>query len=222
MYKINSASRQEAEAGKITTTGKKIKVSRSIRLTTHQKEVFFEVCRVTLALLATGAMITVFLAAPGTARLMKWITDQFLKKRPEYENDRPAIEKAVNKILKDRMVKLVEKGEKQMLEITNNGRRQLVEYNLATIQIKKQKWDGKWRIVMFDIPEDIRLARDVLRDKLKDLGFKQVQKSVWVSPYECQNEISFIGSVYEVEKYINYVVAEKTDFSESLRKTLGI
>lgn len=195
---------------------------RTVQLTPHQKEVFFGVCRITLALLATGAMITIFLAAPGTARLMKWIADEFLKKRPEYENDRPAVEKAVNKILKDRLVKLVNKRDKQMIEITNNGRRQLVEYNIDTIGIANQKWDGRWRIVMFDIPEKMRLARDVLRDKLKDLGFKQVQKSVWVSPYECQNEINFIGSVYGVEQYINYVVAEKADFSEALRKILNV
>jgi len=194
----------------------------SIRLTERQKEIFFEVCRVTLTLLVTGAMIAVFIAAPGTARLMKWIADEFIKKHPEYEKDRPAVEKAASKILKDRMVKLVKKGEKQMLEITNNGRRQLVEYNIDTIKITKQKWDGRWRMVIYDVPENMRLARDVLRDKLKTLGFKQIQKSVWVSPYECQNEINFIGNVYGVEKYINYVIAEKADFSESLQKILNI
>jgi len=77
-------------------------------------------------------------------------------------------------------------------------------------------------IVMYDIPESNKKERDWFRRHLVKFGYEMVQKSVWVNPYECQNEISFIGSVYEVEKYINYVVAEKTDFSESLRKTLGI
>lgn len=47
------------------------------------------------------------------------------------------------------------------------------------------KWDGKWRIVIWDIPEKRRLARDLLRFKLKQLGFKQWQKSVWVSKVNC-------------------------------------
>ena len=222
MYKISSASKQKIPASETTTLSKKAALSRSVRLTPHQKEVFFEVCRVTLGMIALGVVVAAFFIAPRSIQFTRYLVELFMKKRPEYTKDKASVEKAVNKILKDRLVKLVKKGGKQMIEITNNGRRQLVEYNIDTIKIIKQKWDGKWRIVMFDIPERIRLVRDVLRDKLKDLGFKQVQKSVWVSPYECQDEVSFIASVYEVEKYINYVVAEKADFSESLRKILNV
>ena len=46
----------------------------------------------------------------------------------------------------------------------------------------KQKWDGKWRMIIFDIPEDARTERDRLRRLLKLNGFKILQKSVIINP----------------------------------------
>lgn len=43
------------------------------------------------------------------------------------------------------------------------------------------EWDGKWRIVIFDIPEERRIIRNLFRRNLKKWGFKQLQKSVWIS-----------------------------------------
>src|SRR3989344_2297817 len=48
---------------------------------------------------------------------------------------------------------------------------------------KKWRWDGKWRILIFDVPEKIRGKRDFLRRELIDFGFYPLQKSVWVYPY---------------------------------------
>ncbi len=48
---------------------------------------------------------------------------------------------------------------------------------------KKHQWDGKWRMVFFDIPEDKRQYRDYLRNTLKLIGFKKVQGSVWIYPH---------------------------------------
>lgn len=53
------------------------------------------------------------------------------------------------------------------------------------IQTGDEKWDGRWRLVIWDVPEKRRIARDLLRYKLKQLGFKQWQKSVWASKVNC-------------------------------------
>ena len=56
--------------------------------------------------------------------------------------------------------------------------------------------DGEWRIVIFDIPEKFKKAREALRMKLKELGFLELQKSVFIFPYECEDEINFIVEVF--------------------------
>ncbi len=90
--------------------------------------------------------------------------------------------------------------------LTKNGRKNALRFQIDEITIKKpDKWDGKWRMVIFDIPERKRRARGALRDKLKELGFKELQKSVFVYPYECEDEINFITEVFEIRPYVRFL-----------------
>lgn len=49
--------------------------------------------------------------------------------------------------------------------------------------------DGMWKLVIFDIPEKQKYVRVVLRAKLKALGFKKWQNSIWISPFALDEEI---------------------------------
>src|SRR3989338_118105 len=71
------------------------------------------------------------------------------------------------------------------------GKKIVKEIQFDNLKIDKPKiWDGKWRIVIFDIPEnERRRMRDAMRQKLQKIGFYQMQKSVWVFPYPCEKEI---------------------------------
>ncbi len=59
-------------------------------------------------------------------------------------------------------------------------------------------WDGKWRIVLFDIPTDRKVVRDALRFMLKRFGFCQLQKSVWIFPFDCKKEIEDLKSFFDL------------------------
>ena len=69
---------------------------------------------------------------------------------------------------------------------------------------------------MFDIPEFKKSARETLRKRLKKLGFFQFQKSVWIYPYPCEQEIDFISEVFMVAPYINLLTIKLED-DEPLR-----
>jgi len=78
--------------------------------------------------------------------------------------------------------KKVIKG-KVYFELTSAGKNKLKrKYPLLSLQ--EQKWDGIWRIVIFDIEEENRWVRDLFRRKLKELSFGFFQKSVWISPHD--------------------------------------
>lgn len=85
-------------------------------------------------------------------------------------------------------------GKDKYIELTKKGKNCLKNTILNEIKIKiPDQWDGKWRMVIFDIPESKRDSRDIIRQKLKQLGFVQLQKSVYIFPYECTLEIqSFV------------------------------
>jgi CRISPR-associated endonuclease Cas2 len=70
-------------------------------------------------------------------------------------------------------------------------------------------WDRKWRVVMFDIPMYKSRNRIPFREKIQDLGFAMYQKSVFVYPYECREEVLTVAEHYEVREYIRYLIVEE-------------
>ena len=100
-------------------------------------------------------------------------------------------------------------GKEKFIELTPKGKTHLENLAFEEINIKRpQKWDGKWRIVIFDIPEKNRASRDTLRAKLLTLGFRQIQKSVYVYPFECTKEIFELSDRLDVKKSVLIMIAE--------------
>ncbi|MBI3631465.1 MAG: hypothetical protein HY219_01185 [Candidatus Staskawiczbacteria bacterium] len=106
--------------------------------------------------------------------------------------------------------------------LTEKGKIKTLKYKFSEMKIENKKWDGKWRIVVFDIPEKIRRGRDALRWKIKELGFYELQKSVFVFPYECKNEINFIIEFFNLRQYARYGVLESIDNDKHLKKLFDI
>lgn len=78
------------------------------------------------------------------------------------------------------------------------------KYPLAAL--RKQKWNGIWTVVMYDLPETLRTSRDYLRRKLKNLGFGALQQSVFVSPLSLEEAVQ---ELIEGER-LNYCVVVLT------------
>lgn len=108
---------------------------------------------------------------------------------------------------------------KFIVELTEKGRRKIQEIKLADLRIQKLlDWDKIWRIVIFDIPEKKKFARNILREKLKKWDFFQLQKSVWVCPWPCEKEIEFIIELFGVASYVNIVKAGEIKKDAYLRQ----
>jgi hypothetical protein len=104
------------------------------------------------------------------------------------------------------------------LILTKKGKNKVLRYNLDSMRIKRQRWDGKWRIVLFDIPERQKPARDALRDKLKKLGFWELQKSIFVYPFDCENEIEFLVEFFHIKPHVRYGILESIDNELHIKK----
>ena len=103
--------------------------------------------------------------------------------------------------------------------ITKKGASHAKLLDIDNLTIKKpDQWDGKWRVVFFDIPEKKKKARNALREKLRDLGFCEMQKSIFAFPYECQDEINFIVTLFEIKSYVQYAEMVNATNEATLRK----
>ncbi|HPT40102.1 MAG TPA: hypothetical protein PLQ44_00645 [Candidatus Paceibacterota bacterium] len=168
----------------------KTQIKKNIRMSSTMKDV--------LKLLCGGVVMPMIFLLPGSALIIKdFLKNQNINKK--HEKFRYFLKQAKEK----RLIRVVTKNGNDFLEITDLGRKELLRYDIDELQIRKSKlWDGKWRIVIFDIPERFRNGRIALSRKLKELGFYSLQKSVFVFPYECENEIDFIREFFDVKKFV--------------------
>lgn len=106
------------------------------------------------------------------------------------------------------------------ISLTEEGKKKAGRLQINALKINTpKKWDGKWRLVIFDISQPKLSKREAFRGKLKELGFYPLQKSVWAHPYKCDDEINVLKDFFGFSaKEIRIIIAEKIDDDLSLRK----
>lgn len=104
------------------------------------------------------------------------------------------------------------------VKITKKGFVRALTYEIESMSLNKPKiWDGKWRVVIFDIPQKYGRVRDLFRMRLRQLGLYQLQESVYVSPYPCFNEVEFLRELYGVSFTVQYLLVEKVEDDQILK-----
>ena len=98
-----------------------------------------------------------------------------------------------------------------LVSLTEKGMLRAINYRFRRLGNKREKWDGKWRMVFFNIPESRRKGRDALRYRLKTAGFYKLQESVFIFPYECEREIRDFIKLFKMEKYVRFGLLDFVD-----------
>ncbi|MBI4225722.1 CRISPR-associated endonuclease Cas2 [Candidatus Roizmanbacteria bacterium] len=161
---------------------------------------------------------------PSLPRLIGLTMKYVLEKRKESVK-KEQLRRIINNLEKKEIIYMEEKGDEVYVRVSENGKSKLLQYSLKKIfefKNDKKKWNGKWYIVFFDVPEIQRNKRDYLRKFLKKLGFYRYQKSVYLFPYECEKEVSLIKKIVEGAKYMKYIIAEKIEDEEEIKKHFNI
>ena len=88
----------------------------------------------------------------------------------------------------------------------------------------KQKWDGKWKLIAFDIPETKRRERNIFRSLIKRKGFLGIQESVFISPFADFIELAKLRKELEIEQCVSFFKAQsiETDDDRKLRNKFNI
>lgn len=118
------------------------------------------------------------------------------------------------------LLKYINKNGKIGIILTTKGEKVAAEYSIKGFDlIKRPKtWDNKWRLVMFDIPESKKKIRNVIRFHLKRIGFVQVQGSVWLYPYPCEELIILLKNNFYMENEVLYVTTESFEKDSHYKK----
>lgn len=164
-----------------------------------------------LLTLGAGVVIGTALVFPGVGLLYK----EFKKQQWEDAKRRGALSSTIKRLERQKMISWKEKDGELQLNLEEKGKRRMLQYKMDALTLKNTgRWDKLWRVVIFDIPEDNRKAREFFREKLKILGFQQLQKSVFVIRLECKDEIDFLRHALEISPYVSYILAKDISFLE--------
>jgi hypothetical protein len=100
-----------------------------------------------------------------------------------------------------------------VIKLTSLGRKRVEKFDMETLSIAKPKvWNKTWWVTAADIPtRDYKKAADMLRWKLKQLGFYPLQRTLWFYPYNPTKELNFIVDHYGIGEFVTVMEAKRLD-----------
>jgi hypothetical protein len=187
-----------------------------------ENETIKQIGKVILAAAFISGVIAISAVAPNIFGAF----GKILKNNKRQKTNKTAQQKTMRTIYNLQKRKLIEYdrcGDKIMLKITPQGRSIFLRQRVLELKIKEeQKWDKIWRIILFDIPNNLGARRDIFRHRLKKMGFYQFQKSAFVTPFPCQLELETVLDYYSLYDYVTYLEATSLSGEEKCRQYFNI
>lgn len=183
--------------------------------------------QITKARLADGLLKAITLSsvtavsfmAPNSLKALDKSLQRFLSRMDERERKRQ-ISEALSYL---RYRQLIVDDYQHGLRPTKKAIRLLDKREIAALSVTKPAhWDGTWRIVFFDIPERLKTNRDGFAAQIKRLGFGVLQRSVFICPHPCKEEVSLLARYYTVEPYVTYIETSYIDNDVPLKEHFNL
>ncbi len=183
-----------------------------------------------LTLVGGGVLLSSLFIAPGTAVAVKAIMDLYkeIKREREWKEwqkfNLPRLRFLLRRMMRQRLIRSETLPDgTTALTLTQKGRLRSLKYNIEDMHIEKPKaWDGKWRVVIYDITKFKKREQSMLRRMLKKLKMLPLQKSIYLYPYPCESELTFLRSYFDVDEGVLFLRADHIENEELFRRYFGL
>ena len=176
-----------------------------------------------LKVIGVGAFLAASIAIPNLPRILK----PFLDDENEYEVWKrfniPYLRRTLRRLEKEKLISIKNAEKYQIVEITDRGRRRILKYALDELAVEKPKyWDGRWRLVSYDIPKKYTSLRKILREYLRSWGFYPLHESVFLHAYPCEKQVEFLREYLGLGEYVRIFTVAKIENDKPFRDFFGI
>jgi DNA-binding transcriptional regulator PaaX len=151
-----------------------------------------------------------------------FIINELLKDFHDYTGEQ--LKTAVDYLKKKELINKKKDYEGSVLiSLTEKGILRGINYKFRRLYHKypsgheKEKWDGKWRMIAFDIPRECQKGRKALVYRMKMAGFYELQESIFLYPYECKGEIDALLEIFKIKKYVRFGLLDFIDNEEKIK-----
>ncbi|MBI2593456.1 hypothetical protein HYW44_02330 [Candidatus Daviesbacteria bacterium] len=167
-----------------------------------------EVAKNILIAIGVVGVISVVMVAPGLAKVLPLLQ----------KIDTRRINQELKRLQKRGLVEIIKrKNGLHSVKLTKEGKEKLKKLQIDNLVIEKPlRWDGRWRIIIFDIPILKNNSRQLLRKKMQNLGFYKLQNSVFIYPYPCLEVVEFIRSYFGVKEEVTYLESNLLENQEKV------
>lgn len=128
----------------------------------------------------------------------------------KYRNDKnkAKFSKLVYYAKRNNYIKVKNLKNKQAIILTKEGLSKVLKASFI-IEGREKRKDGKWTMLIFDVPEKYRASRHLLRSILHNLGYKMFQQSVWITPYDVSEKTEQLLQTYSLDEYVKIFLIEE-------------
>lgn len=177
-----------------------------------------------LELLGKGILLSSLFLFPGAGLGIKAIYDVYEKANKNKELQKwerynlPRLRYILNRLRRQKLIEVEEQNGYSIVKLTYKGRLRTLKYKIEEMALEIPKhWDGKWRLIIYDITKFKKRQQAAFRRMLKKLQMLPLQKSVYLTPYSCVQEIEFLREYFDVGEGVIYIIAEKIENEEVYR-----
>lgn len=163
--------------------------------------------------IATVGLLSMAILAPNALQALK-----FFRIEPKNQWQKYNINHSIKRLKDHGLICFETTGKGTFVRLTPKGEEKLRKFELLGYKLKKPKrWDGKWRMLIFDIREERKGTRDKIRFTLKRIGFLRLQDSVWVYPYDCEDFVTLMKADFKIGRDLLYLIVDTIEGDNKIR-----
>jgi len=170
-----------------------------------------------LTAVVMGGVVLVAATVPNAAQLLRFFPG--FKKGARFNYKAKSV---LGRLADKGCIEFVEEDGKRYARITEKGEQMLQFETEKAAMAKKRRWDRRWRVVIFDIPERRKSVRSKLRRYMQEYGFVRLQDSVWVYPHDCEDLIALVKANFRIGADVLYLIVEQLEHDKHLREHFAL
>lgn len=133
------------------------------------------------------------------------VTDQSFWRNMKKKKDRKQFGQFINYLKRRGYIKI---SENKGILLTKEGEEKVLKIKYKFVN-KRKRNDDQWIMLMYDIPKTKNRERFLLRRSLHYLGFQQLQKSIWICPYDVFKPTQQLIKNYKLDRFVRLLLVEE-------------
>lgn len=181
-----------------------------------------------LLMLGVGTLLTASIVMPGLGVAAGAII-KAKRKHDWKENQKewkkfnaPLLRRNLKRLYENKLVEVINENGQEVIKLTQKGQTKYLRYKMEDWSDNNKGWDGKWRLVIYDISKLKKNHQENFRRVLKSMNFWPLQESVYLTPYKCQDVVGYLREYFNIGEEVMLLEISKLENEDHYKQYFGL